>query len=271
MARASPNGSSSDADVLAAAVLALAGAFATQPLLRAIAGGPDLQTLTARLAPLQTLDRLWVVFVLIPAAIAFVGIGVPYAFRVVLAAARGQLGRDPAITTLALAVSVALVIADLFLARSGIVPLLLTCGVAASRARALLARLALRAAPTLFAVAGVCLFGLAYYQRTMQAGASISIAIAPTLVLVSFYAALTGSFAALLGGSAGGRRHRAIGGAALVVSTLWVVASRIAYGSIASAADAEVLFTIALGLALVAFAGALRVGAPSAPENRVFR
>jgi hypothetical protein len=277
--RANPSGASSDAEVLAAAVLALAGAFATQPLLSAVAGGPDLGTLTAKLAPLQTLDRLWVVFVLVPAVIAFVGIGVPYAFRVLLAAARGRLQRDAAITALALTVAVALVVADLLLARSGIVPLVFVCGVAASRSRLLLARLGARAAPTLLAVAGACLFGLAYYQKSMQAGASTSIAIAPTLLLVSFYAVLTGSLGAMLAGIEPGaregdgarRRQRAIGGGALAGATAWVLGLRISYGNFASAAGTELALTVALGFALVALAWALRRGAPSSAESGAFR
>jgi hypothetical protein len=282
VARRSPNGPSSDADVLAAAVLAPAAAFATQPLLRAIAGGPELGTLTSQLAPLQTLDRLWVVFILIPATIAFVGIGVPYTFRLLLAALRGRLEREDAITVISLAAAAALVIADLVLARSGIVPLVLTCGVAVWRARASLARLVGGAAPTLLAIAGSTLLGLAYYQKSMQGGAAASVAIAPTLVVVFFYAVLIGSLGALLAGTVPGtkasdaspRRQCAIGGGALAGAAAWILGSRIAYGATASSetgAGVEMALTVALGFALVAFAWALRALASSKTEGDAFR
>ncbi len=187
-----------DIDVLALATLALAGAFATQPLLHVFGSADEsAPSLIARLAPAQTVDRLWVVFVLIPAAIAFVGIGVPYAFRVLIAGVRGRLEPRGVSSAGLRATAVGLVVAELTMGRNWLASLVLTCFVAAWTARGALAQVGLRFAPHLLAVAGFCLVGLAFYERRLQTGGALSIAVAPTLVLAAFYASFVGAVASI--------------------------------------------------------------------------
>jgi len=256
-----PARSPSDVDVLAGAIFLLAAALVTNPLLHALAGSDGATTLLARLAPRATIDRLWVVFVLIPAAVTFVGIGVPYAFRVLITLVRRRLTRTDVTTTLALALCAALVAADLLMKRSGLLPLALTCAVAIWRAGAAYAARGQRLAPALVATAGIALLGVAYYQQGIRAGARPSIAIAPTLVLAAFYTGFVG----LLGASVAAARPRASVRFAVmagVVGLAWCAGLR-ALPLLGSGAEtAEVVLTMATGGALVALALAAKRDRP---------
>ena len=252
-----PARSPSDVDVLAGAVFLLAAALVTNPLLPLLTGGEEATTLLARLAPRATVDRLWVVFVLIPAVVAFIGIGVPYAFRVLITLVRRRLSGADVTTTLALAACAALVLADLLMKRSGLVPLALTCAVALWRTGGSYAARGERMAPALIATAGGALLGVAFYQQTARAGDAPSMAIAPTLVLLAFYAGLGGALAGLLA-VAVPRASVRVGVAASCVALLWGAGLRALplFGN--GAETAEVLLTVVAGGALIAVALAAR-------------
>jgi hypothetical protein len=259
-----------DIEVLGLATLALAAAFATQPLLHlAGAGDPSAPTLLARLAPAQTIDRLWVVFVLVPAAVAFIGIGVPYAFRVLVAGLRGRLEQTAAWSALAIAAAIALVVFELAVGRSGVPSLVLACAAAGWAARSALVALSVRLAPYLFAVAGIALFGLAVYERRLQASGSASVAVAPTLVLSAFYASLTACAGALAAGASAlgigapasdrGSKQAAkafarTAAAGLMVSLTWLLAPRLVRGVGDSPDSSEIALTVVAAAAFLVLA-----------------
>jgi hypothetical protein len=198
------------------------------------------------------MDRLWVVFVLIPAVVAFVGIGVPYAFRVLITLVRRRLASRDVTTTVALAACAALAVADLLMQRSGIVPLALTCAVVVWRAGRAYAARGARIAPALIATAGASLLGVAFYERAASRGDAPSVAIAPTLVLLSFYAGLAGILAASLA-AAVPRASVRLGVASGMVGLAWAAGLR-AMPLLGGAATAEVVLTLAAGGALLALA-----------------
>jgi hypothetical protein len=244
--------SPSDVDVLAGTVFVLAAALATNPLLHTFASD-DATTLISRLAPPATIDRLWVVFILIPAVVTFVGIGVPYAFRVLVTLLRRRLATEELRTAIALAVCAVLVLADLTMARSGIVPLALTCVVTAWRAGAAFVLRGERIAAPFIATAGAALLGVAFYQRELHAGNPPSVAIAPTLVLVAFYTGLAGAAGGLLAATA--RRASVwLGSIAALIGAAWWIGLRALPLVRSGSETAEMLLTTAAGGALISLA-----------------
>ena len=188
----------------------------------------------------------------------------------ILAAARGRLGRAQGITALALTVCSALVAADLVMQRSGMLPLVLTCAVALWRGGPSLRALGARFAPTSLVVAGGALLGLTFYQRQIHAGGEASIAIAPTLALLGFYAGLVGVLCALLAASAP-RAKGWLGAASALIAVAWAGGLRALPLFGARSDNAEMALTFTAGAALVAVAVWSRRGPPPVAAERDFR
>src|SRR5688572_16430330 len=90
--------SSADTDVFFASVAGVAAALLAGELLfrwlSAAGAGPLGVSLVSRTAALSSVRPLYAMFVLLPAGLAFLAIGLPFFLRVVTAALRGRLDID---------------------------------------------------------------------------------------------------------------------------------------------------------------------------------
>ena len=181
----------SDVDALFTVVLATAGAFVSFAILQIITAALD-GTAAGRLAQPETVGRLWVFFVLVPALLALIGIGVPCLLRTSVAYARGALTRQDALGLVGLALGAALVVAEASVRRNGTASLAAVCAICSWRLLPRTRALGDRTLGPLLAIAGAAVLGFAIYQRRLLAGEPASVAVAPTLFLIAFYASVAG-------------------------------------------------------------------------------
>jgi len=213
----------SDVDAFVGTVLATVGAFVSFAVLQSVAQTLD-GTMLGRLAPAQTLGRLWVFFVLAPALLSLVGVGFPCLLRTTASVARGTIAREGVISLALVAVGLLSVAVEAAMQRSGIVALSGLCVLClwrlSPRASALSRRLVF---PLLVSASGA-LLGYAAYHYRLTAGLAASVAVAPTLFLVAFYATVIGVVIATLSAIS---RHRSTAVVALVwlaTYTAWLAA-----------------------------------------------
>ena len=207
----------SDVDAVLASVLATAGAFASFALLQALTTGLD-DTLIGRLAPRDTVARLWVFFVLAPALVVLAGVGFPCLLRTLLALARATLPAESMVSLAAVAVGAGLVLAEAAMRGSGTKSLVLACVLCGWRLFPRASALRDRLYGPLLVTASAALLGFAVYQQRLLAGAPASIAVAPTLFLLAYYATLLG----VVLGIAGALAQRAARRVTAAVSLLWL-------------------------------------------------
>jgi hypothetical protein len=248
---------------MVASVLAVAGAFVSFALLQSIATGLEGGAI-GQLAPKDTLGRLWVFFVLVPALLTLAGVGLPCLARTLVALARGTLARDGVISLAAIATSVGLVGAEAAMRRSGTTAFVLACLLCLWRIGPLLGRIRdTLHGPLLFA-ASLSVLAFAVYQQRLQGGEAPSVAVAPTLFLISFYATFVGVGTGLAGTGAAGGGEIARAAASLVwlaAYAAWIAAVQ-RWGTVST-------YVTGVVLALLAF----RMRASSArrvDESRTF-
>ena len=208
----------SDADVLVACVLGAAGAVVSFALLQSITTGLA-GTVVGRLTPPDTIGRLWVFFVLVPALLVLAGIGLPCLLRIVRSLARGSLSGVDALSPATVAAGAGLVIAEAAAGRSGTVSLGLVCALCVWRLHPHARRIHEMLNGPLLLATSAALLGFGVYHQRLEAGEAASVAVAPTLFLASFYATLAGGVAGL----AGGMTERAGGVTRASVSLLWLL------------------------------------------------
>lgn len=204
----------SDVDTVLAVVLAAAGAFASFALLETVASMLAGSAI-GRLAPAETLGRLWVFFVLVPAVLMLVGVGFPCLLRTAVALGRGSLGRDGVSSLVVVAGGAALVVVEAAMQRSGTASLVVVCALCLWRLRSRARALGTRLLGPLLACASAALLGFGVYQQRLLAGEPASVAVAPTLFLAAFYLTVIGVVIGALS-SADGHRTRA------AASLLWL-------------------------------------------------
>jgi hypothetical protein len=240
---------------MVASVLAVAGAFVSFALLQSIATGLEGGAI-GQLAPKDTLGRLWVFFVLVPALLTLAGVGLPCLAR--------TLARDGVISLAAIATIVGLVGAEAAMRRSGTTAFVLACLLCLWRIGPLLGRIRdTLHGPLLFA-ASLSVLAFAVYQQRLQGGEAPSVAVAPTLFLISFYATFVGVGTGLAGTGAAGGGEIARAAASLVwlaAYAAWIAAVQ-RWGTVST-------YVTGIVLALLAF----RLRASSArrvDESRTF-
>ena len=211
----------SDVDALFTVVFATAGAFASFAILQLITAALD-GTAAGRLAPPETLGRLWVCFVLVPAVLALIGIGVPCLFRAAVAYARGALTRQDTVGVVGLAIAAALVVAEAALRRNGAASLTAVCAICSWRLLPRARALGDRVLGPLLAIASAAMLGFGIYQRRLLAGEPASVAVAPTLFLIVFYASVVGIAAGAVAAGANRWIHRGASFAWLAADAAWI-------------------------------------------------
>lgn len=179
---------SDDAQIFFAAVLGMAGVLLTHWLLASLVGlDGETQTLVSRLGPPSTILPFSVFLVFVPAVLAFLAIGLPFAMRTLVALVRWSLGLGQALGLLGLVACVVVAVVEIHAGGNGVVALLMVALISAVESGAILGRCTGALGWRLLAAAAVALFGLGYYEYLYLAGGRVSIAVAPTLLLASFF------------------------------------------------------------------------------------
>jgi hypothetical protein len=187
MSRAQPR-IFSDAEIFFTAVLGLSLVLlGNDAVLTVAAGDPDKPSLLSRLCLPTTIAPFWVFFVLLPSALGFIAIGVPYALRTLIALVRKKLESRNAVGVLALLLVAAAAFFELLWGRSGRISLAAAAGVGIWQVWPALAGVPRKRGTRMLGVAGGGLGGLAYYERALAMGAEPSMAVAPTCYVTAFF------------------------------------------------------------------------------------
>lgn len=218
-----------DLEILAAAVAGLVGVLLGLPLmLDLVSAFADPPSLVSRLAPAETVRPFWVFFVLLPTSLAFIAIGLPFAFRLVLALFRSRLPAADVGKLAALASCLAAIGWELFSGRSGAWSLTATLVVSAVTARRPLAAFGARGAGWTLVAAGASITVFAYYAHALAEGGEPSVAIAPTFAVAGFVCAATGLLTATIRALCRARvALRALAGA-WIAAAGWIVSPALA-------------------------------------------
>ena len=225
-------------------------------LLLAGAAGQLGAALTSRIAPLATVRPLYAFFILLPAGLAFLAIGVPFFLRTLISATRGRLGRDDLFGLAALAACVAGLVVEIRVGGRGVATIAAALAIGLWQAAPSYAEIGRRVGFAIIATAGACLAGLAYYESRHLSGAEPSVAIAPTFVLLAFFFALAGlitTTAAALQRDGDGRIAAA---ACWLAALTWMLSPLVRAKAATSAAGADrfELWATLLGAAVLAIA-----------------
>ena len=254
-ARAADHTPSSDAEIFFASVLALAAVLVVGEvvfrLLTHTGAGALGPALLVRTAPLSSVRPLYAFFVLLPAGLAFLAIGLPFFMRTVSSTLRGKVrgrGRQALIAIAACAVAA---VVEVRLGGSGVVSVIAGAAVGAWRSYGLVGRLGDRHGFALLATAGLSVAGLGAYELAALGNSEPSIAIAPTLLVASVFFAMAG----LMTTTAAAAAPRAGGRIAVAISWVGVVAmlaAPILRARVASSATGADRFELACTLAAAA-------------------
>jgi hypothetical protein len=191
----------SDSQIFFTAVLGMAAVLLTQFLVIKLVGadvitsGTGAETaagapLLARVAKPKTVLLFYAFFVLLPAGLAFLGIGVPFALRTTLAALRGRLTRVELLGLAGIVASGALVALEWYFTTHGLLAIVAAGAVAIWQVWEPLSVAGRRLGFRLAGVAGLALLALAYYENRLLAQGQTSMALAPTaLVAAAFFLA----------------------------------------------------------------------------------
>ncbi|RMF24207.1 MAG: hypothetical protein D6760_03860 [Deltaproteobacteria bacterium] len=162
--------------VLGAALVLLGGGL----LFESLSAGASQATLSSRIAAVRAVRALYAWFGLLPAGLAFLGIGVPFALRTLLAAATRRLGRRQTLALIGVATGVALLLTPY--GKGWKAPLLLCsiAAVAAAGGGGLLRRHAAAWGRILLALASLSFLAVTVFAERIAAGTAPSTVLGPT-------------------------------------------------------------------------------------------
>jgi hypothetical protein len=222
--RAANHTPSSDAAIFFASVFALATVLVIGELLFRLllhtGEGALGAALLARTAPLSSVRPLYAFFVLLPAGLAFLAIGLPFFMRTLSAAISGRLRGRPRQALLALAVCALSAPIEARFDGTGIMSVVAAGAIGIWQSYRLVGRFGETQGFALLAAAGLLIAGLVAYEVAALGNSEASIAIAPTLlVAVAFFAS-----AGLSATTAAAAAPRADGRIAVAVAWIGVAA-----------------------------------------------
>jgi hypothetical protein len=224
-------------------------------------GDPLSAPLLARTAPLTSVRPLYAFFILLPVSLGFLAIGVPFFLRTLSAAARGRIDGRTRQALLAFGVCLLVLIVELNVGGDGLVAMSAVAAVGAWQGRGPVARFGASHGFTLIGVAGVSIAALAWYEARALGEAEPSIAIAPTLLVVSLFLAGAGLVAATANVLEGCTESRVALAVAWLAMAAWLGAPLLRSVLLESAAGAdrfELAATAAAAIALTAVGGVQR-------------
>ncbi len=214
----------------------------------------DAHSLVSLLGPPATILPFSVLLIFVPAALAFLAIGVPFALRTAVALARGTLEPGQILGLAGLAGCVAAALVEINQGGKGVVSLAALALVSGVQGRAVLRGGAESVGWRLLATAGLLLLGLAYYEYRYISLAQLSIAVAPTLLLFGFFfasSALVITTAAPYSRGGGSRLAKLL---AWMTAVVWYAAPslRSLVNSIEAADQLEFFVAVSSAVALLA-------------------
>ncbi|HIL12791.1 MAG TPA: hypothetical protein EYG16_03875 [Deltaproteobacteria bacterium] len=180
---------SSDTEIFMTAVAGLCMVFVFGGVifwgLKAGGDAAGYVTLLALIAPVESVRPLYFAFVMFPALVAFLAVGVPVLVRVLLRMRQAQ-GRDRAFL-LALALCCLLLYVDRAAGLASILGLLLALGIGLRGGLRTVRRLATKLAGGLCLLTASSLVLLTWMGAGVQAGAPPGVAVLPTLVMLTCF------------------------------------------------------------------------------------
>jgi len=184
-----------DSEIFFAALLALTATLVGSRLLGALVSDAAAvnfpPSLMARFGPSSTVANFSTFFVLLPVSLIFIAIGIPFALRSVAAAFRRDLERREVVGLLAVFGCLAGLVFEARAGGTGLLAFTATTALAYWQLWPPLAARGRRAADWAAAIAGGAGLTLAYYQWTFIGGGELSVFVAPTFLVVAFYACVT--------------------------------------------------------------------------------
>jgi hypothetical protein len=244
-----------DAEIFFTAVLGISLVLlGNDAVLTVAAGAEQSPSLLSRLCLQTTIAPFWVFFVLLPSALGFIAIGLPYALRTLIAVIRKKLDSRHAVGVLVLLLVAAAAVFELLWGRSGRFSLTAAAGVCIWQVWPALAGLPRKRGTRLLGLAGASLAGLAYYERSLAVGAEPSMAIAPTCYVSAFFFGPLGILLVSIG--LGSDRGRLAAVTAWLAAIVFLIGSRAAT-ALAGNVDPETLewggTTVAAAMLLAVF------------------
>jgi len=220
---------STDAQIFFCCVLILAAAFVgaapAKLLVRAGAVAQAGPALIARIGPQpgleQTLGVFHAAFIVLPAAVAFLAIGLPVLIGYLGRSIRSGWDRGELMLLIALTLAVAAVVALPHTPVSFLASVALVLVLSATGSWPLLRRYGSIVGYRVLAVGGLMFFGLAYYEYRLLATAVESRAVAPTLLVLGTVSLVAGLPAVTVGETARGLGRLAVVALLWAATLLW--------------------------------------------------
>jgi hypothetical protein len=250
----------SDFEIFFSALLGLSMVLVGRRLLGWITADVGLDafapSLATRFGTSTTIANFSTFFVLLPTALAFIAIGIPFALRCLAAVFRRKIVRHELLGLLALTACVAGMAYEARLGSTGLISVAAIALVSLWQAWDALAARAARLGYWCLGGGALCLLGLAYYQSQYLAGAEASRFIAPTFLVVAFY--LVGAGLVLTVPAAiGAHRSRLAAALVWIAVAAWVAAPRLRAQALEPAAADMLELSVAAGGAALMLAAAL--------------
>jgi hypothetical protein len=216
-----------------------------------IAFAPSLMT---RFGPSATVANFSTFFVLLPVALAFIAIGIPFALRTGAAMLRRELERRERIAVSLVAACLLMLVVEARVGGSGLWSFAAMAALSYWQLWPAFAEREPRLAQWCSAVAGASALGLAAYQWSFVRGAQASQFVAPTFLVVTFYTASVGVGLAIPTALRTPRKGAIAAFVVTVAAAGWLLSPSLRTLS-ASVGDADILefsVTTAAGALLVA-------------------
>ncbi len=204
--------------------------------------GPETfaPSLVSRFGHSTTIANFSTFFVLLPVALVFIAIGIPFALRTVAAAFKRELESRELVGGVLALLAIPALLFEARLGGTGLMTFGATASLAYWQLWPALAVRGRRVADWTGALAGASALGLAYYEWSFLGGIEASRFVAPTFLVVCFYAGATGVLLRLP--TAVSRARSGTVSSILIVgaSVLWLVAPQLRQHGV-SAANADAL------------------------------
>jgi hypothetical protein len=250
-----------DPEIFFAALLALTsvlvGSRALNALVGASAGIAFAPSLMARFGPSSTVATFSTFFVLLPTALAFIAIGIPFALRTIAAATRRELPKRDLFAMAGIAACFAALVFEASRGGSGLYSYAAMMLLSYWQLVPALARRGRRVGDWSCAAAGVSALGLAWHQWSYLGGSEASEFVAPTLLVIAFYSCIVG-LASLMPAALTPPRKSTVSALVLAIATaLWLQAPRLRVYSATGAEADQLEFAVATGAATLLLVVAL--------------
>ena len=193
--------------------------FAARAYLDSLAA--NTSALVVQTAADSTFGLMTAAFVFVPAAIVFIGIALPFAFRTISALSRGELSGREKVALAAIVVGFLILALEATSNRNGLMGFFVVFAAAIFGASPMLSGGGHRATGICLGLAATALAGLCYFEYQLLAGHELSRALAPTCLVTAWFMGFFGTAASVVSGIT--ERALRSSFAAAMALTLWLV------------------------------------------------